>query len=326
MTTGEKVARIVGEHAPEGAEFDVVSNPEFLREGSAVTDFFEPDRIVIGSNSPRASEVMWKIYETFPGKRLETDLNSAEIIKHAANSFLALKISFINAVAAICDAANADVTSVADGIGLDERIGRAFLHAGLGYGGSCFPKDIQAFLAVSKEVGAPFNLLQEIVDINDAQQKRMLEKMRQSLGTLEGKRIAVWGIAFKSNTDDIRESVAVKLIKQLVEEKANVSAYDEKGAATFQRIEGDYIRDHAANLEIADSAFAAAKDADAILIATEWPEFRDCDLAELKATLANPVVFDGRNLHDPAKMLEMGFEYHAVGRAGAIAKARASLS
>ncbi|MFT5469253.1 MAG: UDPglucose 6-dehydrogenase [Verrucomicrobiales bacterium] len=325
VKTGEKVTAIVAEHAVEGAEFDVVSNPEFLREGSAVDDFFKPDRIVVGTNSDRARERMWKIYETFPGERVDTDLNSAELIKHAANSFLALKISFINAVAEVCDAANADVKSVARGMGLDARIGTAFLYAGLGYGGSCFPKDIEAFLATSREVGVPFKMLEEVVQINHDMRAKTLKKMRDTLGTLDGKKIAVWGIAFKSNTDDIRESVAVKLIKELVAEGASIVAYDEKGRDSFRRDEKDFLAEAGDKVVIVESAMEAAQGADALLIATEWDEFRNVEASAIKDALAAPIVFDGRNLREPAEMLGAGIDYHCIGRAGAISMAKAAL-
>lgn len=326
VKTGEKVTAIVKEHAPADAEFDVVSNPEFLREGSAVEDFFKPDRIVVGSNSKRASDLMWKIYETFPGERVDTDLNSAELIKHAANSFLALKISYINAVAAICDAANADVTSVALGMGLDARIGKAFLYAGLGYGGSCFPKDIEAFLATSRQVDAPFKMLEEVVAINNDMRNRVLSTMEDTLGSLDGKKIAVWGIAFKSNTDDIRESVAVKLMKLLVEKGATIVAYDEKARDTFRRDEKDFLAEAGDKVQIVEDAMEAAQGADALLIATEWDEFKKHDAHAIKSALAAPIVFDGRNLRDPKDMLAAGIDYHCIGRAGAIAKARAELA
>ncbi|MEM9481453.1 MAG: UDP-glucose/GDP-mannose dehydrogenase family protein, partial [Verrucomicrobiota bacterium] len=207
VKTGEKVAETIKRYAPPGVEFDVVSNPEFLREGCAVDDLMNPDRIVIGANSERAIQMMQKIYEPFVAPVLVTDINSAELIKHAANSFLALKISYINAVAAVCEASGADVEKVAEGIGADKRIGRHFLNAGLGYGGSCFPKDIKAFIAISEEIGYPFDLLKEVEKINANQLEIFLKKIRDALWVLQDKKIAVWGLAFKQNTDDIRESV-----------------------------------------------------------------------------------------------------------------------
>ena len=222
VKTGEKVADTIRRYNKTGCEFDVVSNPEFLREGCAVPDLMKPDRIVIGSNSDRAVALMKKIYEPFMAPVLVTDINSAELIKHAANSFLALKISYINAVAAICEASGADVEKVADGIGTDKRIGRNFLNAGLGYGGSCFPKDIAAFISISRQLGVPFTLLEEVERINATALERFLTKVREALWVLRDKKIAVWGLAFKPDTDDIRCSVAMDLVVQLLKEGAHV--------------------------------------------------------------------------------------------------------
>src|SRR5581483_2003647 len=227
--TGEKVTETIKRHNRHGADFDVVSNPEFLREGCAVADLMAPDRIVIGGNSDRALALMKKVYEPFNAPILVTDINSAELIKHAANSFLALKISYINAVSAICEASGADVEKVADGIGMDRRIGRNFLNAGLGYGGSCFPKDIAAFIAISDELGVPFTLLKEVQRINRDQKERFLKSMRDALWVLRDKKIAVWGLTFKPDTDDVRCSVAIDIVNDLVKEGSSVTAYDPKG-------------------------------------------------------------------------------------------------
>src|SRR5882724_1931652 len=228
VKTGEKVADTIKRYN-KSSEFDVVSNPEFLREGCAVPDLMNPDRVVIGSASQRATDLMKQVYEPFRAPILVTDVNSAELIKHAANSFLSLKISYINAVAAICEASGADVELVADGIGMDRRIGRQFLNAGLGYGGSCFPKDVKAFIAIADELGVPFNLLKEVERINDAQLERFLRKMRDGLWVLKEKKIAVWGLTFKPDTDDVRNSLAIDLVNRLVAEGASVTAYDPKG-------------------------------------------------------------------------------------------------
>src|SRR3954454_25241082 len=230
VKTGEKVAETIKRYNKHGATFDVVSNPEFLREGCAVADLMHPDRIVIGAQSERAGDLMKKIYEPFMAPILVTDINSAELIKHAANSFLALKISYINAVSAICEASGADVEKVADGIGMDRRIGRNFLNAGIGYGGSCFPKDIAAFIKISEQLGVPFDLLKEVQRINASQKDRFLGAIRETLWVLREKKIAVWGLTFKPDTDDIRSSVAIELINRLVAEGAHVTAYDPKGA------------------------------------------------------------------------------------------------
>ena len=229
VKTGEKVAETIRRYNKVNVEFDVVSNPEFLREGCAVADLMKPDRIVIGSNSERALAIMKKVYEPFMAPIMVTDINSAELIKHAANSFLALKISYINAVSGICEASGADIEKVADGIGADKRIGRSFLNAGLGYGGSCFPKDIAAFISISEQIGEPFPLLREVQRINQSQRKRFVKRLRDTLWVLKEKRIAVWGLTFKPDTDDVRSSVAVDIVNDLIREGAHVTAYDPKG-------------------------------------------------------------------------------------------------
>ncbi|CAN5578713.1 UDP-glucose/GDP-mannose dehydrogenase family protein [soil metagenome] len=308
VKTGEKVADTIRRYNPT-AEFDVVSNPEFLREGCAVPDLMKPDRIVVGGNSERAIALMQKIYEPFMAPVLVTDINSAELIKHAANSFLALKISYINAVAQICEASGADVEKVADGIGSDKRIGRNFLNAGIGYGGSCFPKDIAAFIAIADDLGVPFTLLKEVQHINRTQRDRFLAKIRAALWVLREKRIAVWGLTFKPDTDDVRTSVAVDVVNDLLAEKAIVSVYDPKGmekAQEYKLVEG---------ANFTKSALEAAEGAEALIVATEWKEFTKVDLAELKKRMHTPLIFDGRNLLDPATVRSLGFTYISIGRA-----------
>ncbi len=307
VKTGEKVTDTIKRYN-KGAAFDVVSNPEFLREGCAVDDLMKPDRIVIGSNSDQATALMKKVYEPFMAPVLVTDINSAELIKHAANSFLALKISYINAVSAICDASGADVEMVATGIGTDKRIGRNFLNAGLGYGGSCFPKDIAAFIHIADELGVPFTLLKEVQRINADQRTRFLNRVRKALWVLRDKRIAVWGLTFKPDTDDIRSSVAIDIVNDFIKEGAVVTAYDPKGmerARELKLIEG---------AKLVDSAMEAVEGAELLVLATEWPEFANADLAEVKSKMHTPMVFDGRNLFDPKTMTEMGFTYHSIGR------------
>jgi len=308
VKTGERVAQTIRRYAKPGVEFDVVSNPEFLREGSAVDDLMHPDRIVIGGNSDRALAVMQKVYEPFVAPVLVTDINSAELIKHAANSFLALKISYINAISELCEIAGADVEKVAEGIGMDRRIGRSFLNAGLGYGGSCFPKDIAAFIAIADQLGKPFHLLKEVQNINTHQFSRFLEAIREALWLFKEKKIAVWGLSFKPNTDDVRSSVAVSIVETLVKEGAQVTAYDPKAMEKFKELPV------AAKIKLAESPLEAARGAEALIIATEWPEFAGIDLAELREAMHTPLIFDGRNLLDPSAALAYGFQYRGIGR------------
>ena len=311
VKTGEKVADTIRRYNKD-AEFDVVSNPEFLREGCAVPDLMNPDRIVVGSASQKATDLMKKVYEPFRAPILVTDVNSAELIKHAANSFLSLKISYINAVAAICEASGADVEMVADGIGMDKRIGRNFLNAGLGYGGSCFPKDVKAFIAISRQLGTPFALLEEVERINAQMLTRFIDKLRGALWVLKDKRIAVWGLTFKPDTDDVRNSVAIDLVNQLVAEGAHVTAYDPKGAE--KAVEWKLI--DPTKVKLTANAVDATDGAEALILATEWKEFANADLGEVKKRMHTPLVFDGRNLFNPETMRQLGFTYHAVGRPG----------
>jgi len=309
VKTGEKVTETIKRYNKD-AEFDVVSNPEFLREGCAVPDLMNPDRVVIGSASQRATDLMKQVYEPFKAPILVTDINSAELIKHAANSFLSLKISYINAVAAICEASGADVEMVADGIGMDKRIGRNFLNAGLGYGGSCFPKDVKAFIAISRQLGTPFALLEEVERINSGMLERFINKLRDALWVLKDKKIAVWGLTFKPDTDDVRNSVAIELVNRLVAEGAHVTAYDPKGAE--KAVEWRLI--DPAKVKLVPTPLEAVKDAEALLLATEWKEFLNQDFAEVKARMHTPLIFDGRNLFNPETMRGLGFDYRAVGR------------
>ncbi|HEY1771408.1 MAG TPA: UDP-glucose/GDP-mannose dehydrogenase family protein [Chthoniobacterales bacterium] len=308
VKTGEKVADSIKRYNKQRAEFDVVSNPEFLREGCAVADLMKPDRIVIGAQSERAIDLMKKVYEPFMAPILVTDINSAELIKHAANSFLALKISYINAVSAICEASGADIEKVADGIGMDRRIGRNFLNAGIGYGGSCFPKDIAAFITISEQLGVPFNLLKEVQRINAAQKTRFLKAVRDALWVLRDKKIAVWGLTFKPDTDDVRSSVAIELVAEMLREGAKVSVYDPKGMEKAREIKS------IADARLTNSAMEAVEDAEALVIATEWSEFANVDLAAVKEKMHTPMVFDGRNLYDPETMRKLGFHYTSIGR------------
>src|SRR5476649_2148855 len=261
VKTGEKVAESIKRYNKHGAKFDVVSNPEFLREGCAIADLMHPDRIVIGAQSEHAIDLMKKVYEPFMAPILVTDINSAELIKHAANSFLALKISYINAVSAICEASGADVEKVADGIGMDKRIGRSFLNVGLGYGGSCFPKDIAAFIAISDELGVPFTLLKEVQKINRDQKERFIKSIREKLWILRDKKIAVWGLTFKPDTDDLRSSVAIELVADMLKEGAHVSVYDPKGMEKAREVSA------IAGAKFVESALETVEGAEALVIA-----------------------------------------------------------
>jgi UDPglucose 6-dehydrogenase len=312
VKTGERVAETIKRYNRHGAKFDVVSNPEFLREGCAIRDLMHPDRIVIGAQSQHAVDLMKKVYEPFMAPVLVTGINSAELIKHAANSFLALKISYINAISAICDASGADVEKVADGIGMDRRIGRQFLNVGIGYGGSCFPKDVAAFIHISEQLGVPFTLLKEVQRINAGQKERFLKLIRDTLWVLREKKIAVWGLTFKPNTDDVRSSVAIELVDAMLREGAHVSVYDPKGMEKARELKA------IADAKFAASALEAVDGAEALVIATEWNEFANVDFAAVKQRMTTPIVFDGRNLLNPETMGELGFHYHSIGRASVI--------
>ena len=312
VKTGERVAETIKRYNRHGAKFDVVSNPEFLREGCAIHDLMHPDRVVIGAQSQRAVDLMKKVYEPFMAPVLVTGINSAELIKHAANSFLALKISYINAISAICDASGADVDKVADGIGMDRRIGRQFLNAGIGYGGSCFPKDVAAFIHISEQLGVPFTLLKEVQRINAGQKERFLKLIRDTLWVLREKKIAVWGLTFKPDTDDVRSSVAIELVDTMLREGAHVTVYDPKGMEKARELKA------IADAKFAASALEAVDGAEALVIATEWNEFANVDLTALKRRMTTPIVFDGRNLLNPDTMGELGFHYHSIGRASII--------
>ena len=316
--------------APKGRakrEFDVVSNPEFLREGTAVTDFLYPDRVVVGASTERAAAIMREIYAPLvdgsyaqlssavpkPEKAralpqyIETSPRSAELIKHSSNAFLALKISFINAVANFCESVGANIEEVARGIGSDSRIGQDFLHAGIGYGGSCFPKDVAAFRAVTREFGFEFPLLDEIKRINEEQRLRFIGKVRSALRTLKGKRLAVLGLAFKDGTDDVRESPAIRVIEQLLEEKCHITAFDPAAMDRARQVLDGRIA-------YASDPYTAADGADALLILTEWKEFANLDLGRIKRLLRSPIVLDGRNVFSHAEMADAGLSYHSIGR------------
>lgn len=306
VKTGDKVAETIKRYCKAKVEFDVVSNPEFLREGFAVDDLMKPDRVVIGVRSQRPVAAMKEVYTPFNAPIIVTDINSAELIKHAANSFLALKISYINAISVICEASGANVQEVANGIGLDARIGRRFLDAGLGFGGSCFPKDLSAFIKISDQLGYDFALLKEVQRINAQQMERFFKKITETLWVLKDKKIGVLGLAFKQNTDDVRSSPAIDLCQRMQKEGAILRVHDPKAM--------DKAKDVLKNVTYVDDMNAVAEGCDALVVATEWPEFRKLDLDRARKALTHPILFDGRNLFDPEEMEKLGFIYKSVGR------------
>jgi UDPglucose 6-dehydrogenase len=310
VQTAQWIKRTILRYAGNDAEFDVASNPEFLREGTAIHDFFHPDRIVIGVESERAKEWLLELYRPLNAPVVVTDLNTAEIIKHAANSFLALKISFINMVADLCEATGADVVKVAEGIGLDPRIGKHFLQAGLGFGGYCLPKDLKAFIRIAEEHRVDFSLLKEVERINEARMERFVRKVRQVLWVLKDKTLAIWGLAFKPNTDDIREAPSLKLIARLLEEGANLRLYDPAAMDNVRRL----FPEEPLRLTYCPNPSEAARGAHAILLVTEWEEFRQVDWHEIRQVVALPIVVDGRNFLDPVTLQQAGFEWHGMGR------------
>jgi UDPglucose 6-dehydrogenase len=305
--TGELVREVVARHQPTPIEFDVVSNPEFLREGSAIEDTLRPDRIVIGALSQPAAMRLVELYAPLERPMIITDLPSAEVIKYASNAFLAAKISFINAIANVCEAAGADVTQVMKGMGLDDRIGAAFLQAGLGYGGSCFPKDVDSLIHTAGRLGYDFRLLKSVVDINRERAPRLVETIRKVLSPLDGKTVAVLGLAFKPNTDDMREAKSVEVIEQLQAAGATVRAYDPVATDNARAL-------LPAGVTYSASPYEAAQDADAVVLVTEWNEFKFINLERLRRVLRRPVIFDGRNIWEPERMRRLGFEYHSIGR------------
>jgi UDPglucose 6-dehydrogenase len=306
VKTGDKVAETIKRYCKARVDFDVVSNPEFLREGFAVADLMKPDRIVIGVRSPRPVAALREIYTPFNAPIIVTDINSAELIKHASNSFLALKISYINAVATICEAAGANVQEVAAGMGMDERIGRRFLNAGIGFGGSCFPKDLSAFIKIAEQVGCDFGLLKEVQKVNAEQMNRFMKKILETLWVLKDKKIGVLGLAFKQNTDDVRTSPAIELCQRLQKEGATLRVHDPKAMEKA----GAILKD----VEYVEDMNEVAVGCDALVVATEWDEFKKLDLERARKELTHPIMFDGRNLFDPAEMERLGFIYKSVGR------------
>jgi UDPglucose 6-dehydrogenase len=316
VRTARRIVDVLKQEGRQGS-IEVASNPEFLREGSAVHDTLRPDRIVVGlqETGGRAEEIMRAVYRPIVDATgcpmIVTDLDTAEMIKHACNSFLSMKISYINAVAELCEKVGADVELVAQGMGLDPRINRHFLSAGVGYGGFCFPKDVSAFISQADEAGVDFAILDAVRTINARQRERIVAKVRHAVWNLEGKTLAVWGLAFKPGTDDLREAPALEVIPALLREGAAVRAYDPAAA--------EAAKAELPDVEIALDPWAAADGADALVVLTEWPEFADADLERLRDTLRRPVVVDGRNLWSPQRMAELGFTYVSFGRPDVIA-------
>ena len=334
--TNDWIRRVLVRNGVPASTFDLASNPEFLREGSAVTDFLYPDRIVIGSSSMKATQLLREVYKPLtsgsyqrkairvpqpddscsPAKLIITKPATAEMIKHASNAFLAMKLSFINAVANVCEAVGADVEELVQGMGTDRRIGTRFLKAGIGYGGSCFPKDVSALRAVAEECGCDFRLLDEVMRINENQRKLFVRKVRSALWTLKGKRLAVLGLSFKGGTDDVRESPAIALTRSLLHEGASVCAFD---PAAMNRAKNEFALDSA--ITFANSPYEAAEGADALLVLTDWEDFLSLDFDRLRTLVRQPILFDGRNLYNPAQMQSRGFIYVSVGRREYVADA-----
>ncbi len=308
VQTGEKVEETIKRQLKnKNIEFDVVSNPEFLREGSAIQDAMKPDRIVIGVSSQKAAEILTELYKPFNTQIIITNIKSAEIIKHASNSFLATKISFINEVARICELSGADVEEVAIGMGIDPRIGKQFLKAGIGYGGSCFPKDVSAFIKIAEELGYDFKILKSVEQVNKEQISYFIKKIEKTLWIIKEKKIAIWGLAFKPNTDDMRNAPSIEIIKHLIKDGAEIRAYDPVAEEKAKKVlpqEVKYFKDK----------YEAVNKADALVIVTEWDEFIKADKNKIKELMEQPIIIDGRNIYDKKEMKEKGFIYASVGR------------
>ena len=306
VQTGQWIEHTIRTYLKRKRPFDVASNPEFLREGTAIQDFMKPDRVVLGVGSPRAKNLLVSLYRPLGAPIVVTDINSAELIKHASNSFLSMKISFINAVAQLCERAHADVVQVAEGMGLDPRIGRAFLNAGVGFGGFCFPKDLEAFIQIAAQLGYDFELLKAVRNINEQQKRSFAAKVKQALWVVKGKTIAVLGLAFKPNTDDLRYAPALDVIEALQGEGAIIRAYDPQAMPEAAHL--------LKQVTFCKDPYDAAKGADCLAILTEWNEFKELDFTRLKKLLRQPLIVDGRNLYDPKRVAAQGFRYVGVGR------------
>jgi UDPglucose 6-dehydrogenase len=307
--TGERIRKVIQQYERKKVNFDIVSNPEFLREGAAIEDFMRPNRVVIGAASEQAMAIMKDLYSPLyliEAPFVITNIETAEMIKYASNAFLATKVSFINEIANICEKVGADVNVVAKGMGLDQRIGSKFLHAGPGYGGSCFPKDTLGIAKIAEKYGYRFEIVRSVMKVNEKQKERMVAKVKEALGNLKGKTIAVLGLSFKPNTDDMREAPSLKIISSLQREGAKIRAYDPKAMEVARKI--------FKKIEYGKDPYDVAKGSDALLIITEWNQFRNLDLKRLQKIMKRPVFLDFRNIYEPAKMREMGFKYFAVGR------------
>lgn len=306
IETGRWVEYTVAAFKRRKVSFDIASNPEFLREGSAIKDFMHPDRVVLGVETKRAEGILKNLYKPLKAPILITDIKSAELIKHASNSYLAMRLSFINAVSRVCDLSGADVDKVSEGMGLDKRIGKDFLKAGLGYGGFCFPKDLAAFIHICERLGYNPDILKAVVKVNEQQKRFFFNKIKHALWNLSGKKIGVLGLSFKSNTDDIRLSPALDVVKMLKKEGSEVKVYDPKAMPKAQK--------ELSGVTFCKDLYEAAKGSDCLVIATDWPQFKRMDLKVLKRLLKRPVIIDGRNIFDPGMMKRKGFTYVSIGR------------
>jgi UDPglucose 6-dehydrogenase len=307
VQTGEWVKHTISVNVRSKIEFDVASNPEFLREGKAIEDFMHPDRIVLGVQSKKAKDILLQLYKPIKAPVIVTDIKSAEIIKHASNSFLATKISFINAIANICERVGADVIKVAEGLGRDKRIGEKFLNAGCGFGGFCFPKDIEAFIRIAEKNGYDFQLLKAVKRINEEQKDLIVKKIENALWNLTGKTVGILGLSFKPETDDLRFAPAIDIIERLKSNGVSICAFDPQAMPEARKI--------LKGIKFCPDAYAAARGSDCLVILTEWDEFRQLDFKKIKRLLKQPLIIDGRNIYDPGKMKELGFGYTGVGRA-----------
>lgn len=307
VNTGEWIEHTIKIFNKRNIKFDVASNPEFLREGSAIEDFMHPDRIVIGVESKKARGILIELYKPLKSPIVITDIKSAELIKHASNSFLATKISFINAVANICDKVGADVTEVAKGMGLDRRIGEKFLNAGIGFGGFCFPKDIAAFMRITEKLSYDFGILREVKKVNEGQKILLIKKIEEMLWNLPKKTIGILGLSFKPDTDDIRYAPALDIISMLLKQGVKIKAYDPKAMSKVKKI-------LKGNIEFCKDAYSVARDSDCLVVATEWNEFKELDFKRIKKLMKQPVIVDGRNIYDPVEMKKLGFRYAGIGR------------